>query len=135
MSNTGAWPVDPATEVGLFRTELGDVVGTPNVPAITAEFQFIGDAGITALIAAYPSSRDMAMSKALTGMAIQMIASAEDIQVDDIRIKTVERANLMLQAAAMMASSASELDAASNGFSVVPLKTRPQQSRYFGEGF
>lgn len=121
MANQGAWPIDPATETGLFRTELGDVVGTPNDPDDgKATFQFIGDDGISALILAYPSSRDLAMSKAMISMANQMIAAAQDIQVDDIKIKTIERANLMLQMATTLAAGAASADA-SSAFSVVPL--------------
>lgn len=121
--NEGEWPVDPATETGLFRTELGDVVGTPHSPSDgMADFEFIGDNGIAALILAYPSSRDTAMSKAMTSMANQMIAAAQDIQVDDIRIRTVERANLMLQMAMSLAGNAIIADA-SIAFNIVPLYT------------
>ena len=123
MANEGAWPVDPATETGLFRTELGDVVGTPHDPSDgLADFEFIGDSGIAALILAYPSSRDTALSKAMTSMANQMIAAAQDIQVDDIRIRTVERANLMLQMAMSLAANATTAEA-STAFGVVPLYT------------
>lgn len=121
MSNEGAWPIDPNTETGLFRTELGDVVGTVHSDDDTkADFQYIGDDGIAALILAYPSSRDMAMSKAMTAMAVQMISAAQDIQVDDIKIKTVERARLMLEMATTLAAGANAADA-SSAFNVVPL--------------
>lgn len=140
MSNVGAWPVDPATETGLFRTELGDLVGTVHTddPA-KADFQFIGDDGIAALILAYPSSRDMAMSKAMTSMANQMIVAAQDIQVDDIKIKTIEQARLMLEMATSLATSAGYADA-SSAFTVVPMvsstygnRTPQGTPRAFGE--
>jgi hypothetical protein len=124
-NNVGAWPIDPATETGLFRTELGDVAGTPADPATTpqtAEFEFISDAAIAALIVAYPSSPDLAMSSAMSSMAVQMIASAQDIQVDDIRIKTVERARLMMDFASRLAAGSSLIEADS-AFSIVALKT------------
>lgn len=134
MSNLGAWPVDPTTEVGLFRIELGDTVGTPHVPEDgLAEFQFIGDAGISALLLAYPTMRDTAMSKAMFSMASQMIVSAQDIQVDDIRIKTIERARLMLEAAIALGGVASAADA-SNAFSVVPLTSVPGYRRHRPQG-
>jgi hypothetical protein len=118
----GVFPVDPSTPVGLFRVEIGDDAGVPNSPAITAEYEFFSDAAIEALIAAYSDSRDTAMAKAMTSMATRLITSAQDIQVDDIRIRTVERANLMLQLATDLLSRA-ESGASSSAFSVVPLRS------------
>lgn len=119
MVNVGAWPVDPATEVGLFRTELGDLVGVPHVPSDNlADFEFLSDEAIAALILAYPTTRNMALSRAMTSMATQMITSAQDIVVDDIRIKTVERANLMLTLATTL-YHASIIADASTGFAIV----------------
>lgn len=118
---TGAWPINPGTDVGLFRFEIGDVVGTPHNPADDkAEFEFIGDATITALLAANPDSRDLAKGLALESMATQLIAAAQEIQVDDIRIKTIERARLMLERASGFGVSSSIAGAAS-AFDVVPL--------------
>lgn len=134
---TGAWPLDPSTETGLFRQELGDTVGVPHEPSDgKAEYQFIGDAGIAALILAYPSSRDKAMSKAMWSMANQLILLAEEIQVDDIRIKTVERARLMMEASIALGGVANTSDAAT-AFNVVPLSPndygypRPQGTPYY----
>jgi hypothetical protein len=111
------------------------MVGTPHSPADgKADFQYIGDAGISALILAYPSSRATAMSRAMVSMANQMIAAAQDIQVDDIRIKTIERARLMLESA-LSISGANDSAEADSAFSVVPLTTqlldtRPQGTPY-----
>lgn len=124
--NTGAYPIDPTTPVGLFRFEIGDVVGTANEAGDSADYEFMSDATITALLAAYPDT-DLAKSKALRSMSTQLIAAAQDIQVADIRLKTVERANLMLQAADGFAMNATVGDAAL-GFSVVPLVTTPTYS-------
>lgn len=134
---TGAWPIDPSTETGLFRTELGDVNGTPHNPAdAKAEFEFIGDAGIAALLLAYPTSRNMAMSKAVSSMAQQLIINAQDIQVDDIRIKTIENARLMMEWATSLTGGVSAADADA-AFSIVPLvssnsyrRPRPQGTPY-----
>lgn len=129
--NTGAWPVDPDTEVGLFRTELGDTNGVPNQPLDgIAVFEFISDAGIAAMLLAYPTSRDTAMAKALTSVAFKLIASAQDIQVDDIKIKTVERANIMLELAASLNASASA-SAASSSFTIVPLSPKYRTGGYY----
>ena len=130
--NTGAWPVDPDTQVGLFRTELGDTNGVPNVPADgLAVFEFLSDAAIAAMLLAYPTSRDTAMAKALTSAAFKLIASAQDIQVDDIKIKTVERANLMLTMATTLTAAVAGTISA---FSVVPLTMQHAYSYpYYGE--
>lgn len=117
----GKYPLDPTTEVGIFRVELGDVVGVPHDPEDgLGDYQFVGDAAIEAWIAAYPDSPGMALSKGLASMATQMIVAAQDIQVDDIRIKTVERAKLMLEQSRLMGASAAANDV-SGLFSVVPI--------------
>lgn len=123
---TGAWPIDPSTPVGLFRTELGDVVGVPADPATepqTAAFEYISDGQIQALIDAYPDSRNTAMGNAKSMMATQMIAAAQDIQVDDIRIKTIERARLMLEQANFLLGYAVAADA-DTAFGVVPMRIK-----------
>ena len=122
MANTGAWPVDPSTEVGLFRQELGDINGTPieGSDPPEATYEYISDAAISALILASPTSRDQAMGNAMKSFAMQLILSAQDIQVDDIRIKTIERARLMMEFATGLIGSAATADAAS-AFQVVPL--------------
>lgn len=123
LNNEGAWPIDPSTATGLFRFEVGDTVGTPDAPGdIVASFEFMGDNAIDALIAAYPDSIDTAKAKALGSMATQLITSAQDIQVDEIKIKTVERANLMMKFAGGLLSNAGFVDA-SEAFDVVPLNS------------
>lgn len=122
-SLTGAWPIDATTPVGLFRFQVGDVVGTPHEPADDkAEFEFMGDATIEALIAANPDSYATAKAQALQSMATQLIVAAQDIQVDDIKIKTIERANMMLKLAESFGLGAVTLEGAS-GFQVVGLST------------
>jgi hypothetical protein len=121
MSTVGAYPIDPSTPTGLFRTELGDINGTPHEPDDgLADYEYVSDVAIAAWINAYPGQPDMAKSKGMWTMATQMIASAQDIQVDDIKIKTVERANLMLQAAMALGASAGAQNE-TTGFSVVHL--------------
>lgn len=122
--NEGTFPIDATTPEGLFRFEVGDVVGTPEDPAVTgkANFEFMSDATILALIAEYPHSIEVAKAKALGSMATQLIVAAQDIQVDDIRIKTVERANLMRQRADALLIAAGISDNGS-AFEVVGLNT------------
>lgn len=122
-SNTkGVYPIDPTTQVGLFRTELGDIVATELDPAEEgyAEYEYLSDAAISALLTANPTMPELAMSKAMFSMATQMLAAAQDIQVDDIKIKTVERAVAMMEAATAMGATAGASLAAS-AFNVVPL--------------
>lgn len=129
---TGAYPIDPNTPTGLFRTELGDVVGTVHEDdAAKAEYEYIGDAQLAALATAYAGVPGLALAKARESMATQMIAAADDIQVDDIRIKTVEKAKLMLEQASAYFSGAAGADALSS-FGVVPLSTAPAQDHVQG---
>lgn len=120
---TGAHPVDPSTPVGFFRTEIGDDTPTvtPAPGATEAEYEFFSDAAIQAYIDS-SDTLDMAMSKALRTMGRKLILQAQDIQVDDIRIKTVERAKLFIEHADSLATSQDDIDAAT-AFSVVPLHT------------
>lgn len=134
MANSGAWPIDPSTPEGLFRIQIGDVVGTPHSPADNmADFEFMSDDAIDAIIAAYPVSINMAKASAIQSMAIQLIASAQDIQVDDIKIKTIERAQYMLQMASALTANALLMDA-SIAFQVVPLTIDPPFESYPAQG-
>lgn len=120
MSNTsGAYPLDPTSQVGLFRFELGDVVAT-NIVSGTADYEALSDAAISALLTANPTAPGLAMSKALSSWANQLIAAAQDIVVDDIKIKTVEKASLLAARADRLAAIYNLADAAS-AFTVVGL--------------
>lgn len=134
MSTLGAWPLDPTTITGLFRFEVGDVVGTPaTATSAEASYEFMSDETIDALILAYPNIA-IAKSKALMSMATQLIAAAQDIVVDDIKIKTVERANLMFGLATTLNGSAFNADNAT-AFGVVPLVSMFGNSRSGLSGF
>jgi hypothetical protein len=118
-NTAGAWPIEPSTAIGLFRFEVGDVNGTPHDPTDNlADFEFMSDAVIDALLAAYPDP-DAAKARALNSMATQLINAAADIQVDDIKIKTIERANLMLNLSNSFAARAA--GTVGDAFGVVPL--------------
>lgn len=134
MSNSGAWPIDPSTPEGLFRIQIGDVVGTPHNPADNmADFEFMSDDAIDAIIAAYPESINMAKASAIQSIAIQLITSAQDIQVDDIKIKTIERAQYMLQMAGALTANGLLTDA-STAFQIVPLTLTPSFESYPPQG-
>lgn len=123
------YPIDPTTPVGLFRTELGDVVASNiNETDHTADYEAFTDIQLSTLMTSYAGDTDMAMSKALGAWANQLIAAAQDIQVDDIKIKTLEKAKLMSERAKELAGLA-EYGSASTGFTVVSL-TPTTRSRY-----
>lgn len=126
---TGVYPIDPTSEVGLARIEIGDVVGTPHDPADgKAEYEFFGDAGLAALLAANEDSPELAIGKALNSMAVQLLAAAEDIQVDDIRIKTYERANAMRELAKDYLSGSLSFGG-NSGFAIVPISSGSNRFR------
>lgn len=137
---TGKNPIDPSTAVGLTRIEIGDVVGTVHEDDATkAEYEFFGDAGLQALLDANPGEPEIAIGKALNSAAFQLLAAAEDIQVDDIRIKTVERAGMMRQLASDYLSGTLTVGA-NSAFQVVALRTyagihRPPQGTPYPIGF
>lgn len=119
MTNIGADPIDATTMVGLLRYETGDVVGTATNTGF-ANYAYLSDAFLQGLIDAFPGSSSKALARALGSMASQMISAAQDIQVDDIRIKTVQKAQLMLDRANLLETNGEIWDAAS-AFAIVAL--------------
>ncbi len=129
---TGAYPPDPSTPVGLFRIQIGDdtatnITGTS--PNQTAEYEFFSDDAIEAYLAS-AGTPAAAMSNALRTMGRKLLLSAQDIQVDDIRIKTVERANTFMAHADGLAASDAAIDA-DTAFSVVPMRATQGRGRAF----
>lgn len=66
---------------------------------------------------------EQAQANALRTMGRKLILQARDIQVDDIRIKSVERANLFISHADSIGATQAAIDA-DTAFSVVPLRGR-----------
>ena len=133
---TGAYPIDPTTPVGLLRTQIGDdnaadITGVP--PAQTAQYEFFSDDALQAYLDS-SDSPDQATSNALRTMGRKLLLSAQDIQVDDIRIKTVERANTFMAHADGLAASGVAVDA-DTAFSIVPMRsTNHRASGYYQVG-
>lgn len=127
---TGAYPIAEETEVGAFRVEIGDSVpvGTPS--GGNAEFEFFSDTYITALLAKYPDEPEAAMASALDTMARRLMIEAEDIQVDDIKIKTIERANMFSKHADNIRLYG--VTRGAEGFGVVALSTGPEDTHVQG---
>lgn len=122
MAGIGVYPPDPSTEVGFMRIEIGDDTATDitgTAPNQTATYEFFSDAALQAYID-NTDSLAAAMSSALSTMGRKLILQAQDIQVDDIRIKTVERAKLFIEHADRLSSGQEDIDAAT-AFAVVPL--------------
>jgi hypothetical protein len=133
----GAYPINPGTPVGLFRTMIGDDTATDitgTAPNQTAEYEFFSDDAIQAYLDS-ADTPELAMSNALRTMGRKLLLQAQDIQVDDIRIKTVERANIFMAHADSMGATQDSIDA-DTAFSVVPLNVgvgyarRPQGTPY-----
>lgn len=133
---TGAYPPNPGTPVGLFRIQIGDDTATSitgTSPNQTAEYEFFSDDAIEAYLdsAATPAQ---AQANALRTMGRKLVLQAQDIQVDDIRIKTVERANIFMTHADALSASDAAADAAT-AFSIVPLRsTQGTTSGYYQIG-
>ena len=122
MANLGAYPIDESTPVGMFRSEIGDTNGTPHQPDDgKADYEYISDAAIQAYIDRYPGDNASAMADALNTMSRRLIIAAQDIQVDDIKIKTLEKARLFEEHAIRIATGAAA--GSGDGFGVVALHT------------
>ena len=132
------YPPDPTTAVGFFRSEIGDVTPvegtiTGTVPSQTAEYEFFSDAMLEAYLSNYPDDLPAAESAALQTMGRRLMIAAQDIQVDDIRIKTVERAKLFLEHADKIAAGVLTSNGAS-AFGIVSLDVIQPSRRYDPQG-
>lgn len=128
MANLGAYPPDPATEVGWLRIAIKDAEGVPSVPPTipqTAEYLYISDASLQTSIDLYPGDRLAQKADALTSMGQDLIMQAQLIQVDDIKIDTRQRGELFLQMAAAAREEAAKngTGSVSGAFSVFPTNT------------
>lgn len=131
---TGLWPIAEDTPVGAFRVDIGDSVPTvtPTPGDTTAEFEFFSDTYIEGLLAKYADDEDEAVARALDTMSRRLMIEAEDIQVDDIRIKTVERAKLFSDHASQI--RANGLVRGGEGFIVTAMRTVQSASPYTPQG-
>ena len=133
---TGAYPPDPTTPVGLLRIQIGDDAATDitgTSPNQTAQYEFFSDDALQAYLES-SGTLDQAMSNALRTVGRKLLLSAQDIQVDDIRIKTVERANTFMAHADTLAASGVAVDA-DTAFSIVPMRsTGGRVSGYYQVG-
>lgn len=131
---TGIWPIAEDTPVGEFRVEIGDSVPvtTPAEGAESAEFEFFSDTYIEGQLAKYADDVDEAMARALDTMARRLIIEAEDIQVDDIKIKTIERAKLFSDHASQIRVYGAQRGG--EGFSVTTIRTSQHPASFTPQG-
>lgn len=100
MANVGAYPIDPATEVGWLRTAILDEDGTPHVPPDgKADYQYVSDAALRTVIDLYPDDRLSQKAAALDSIGNRLVQEAQLIQVDDIKIDTRQRGEYFLKLA------------------------------------
>ena len=136
MANVGAWPLDPLTPVGALRLEVGDTDGSPMLAPDDdkAEFQWFSDIELEAIYDAADGSATRATGLAYRRIAVYLTIEATDIQSDDLRIRTIERAKAMRELANDYINDAAADDerAGAEIFGVAPY-VRPG-SRFTPEG-
>lgn len=104
MSNIGAYPVDPTTNVGKFRLMAGDSEGTPIVPAppaepTTANYAIWSDIEIEVLLAQANGSVARAISMGYMQLAALSASTSGSIRTDDLTVTTTSRSGEFLKLA------------------------------------
>lgn len=104
MSNIGAYPVDPTTNVGKFRLMAGDSEGTPIVPEppaepTTAEYAIWSDVEIEVLLAQANNSVARAISMGYMQLAALSASTSGSIRTDDLTVTTTSRSGEFLKLA------------------------------------
>lgn len=131
-ANYGAWPVNTSTPVGVLREMVGDIDGEPLAPPNdgTALFPYFSDLELEALYEAADQSVTRATGLAYRRIAVYLTIEATDIQSDDLRIRTIERAKAMRELANDYINDAAADDerAGAEIFGVVPY-VRPEVLR------
>ena len=113
MSNVGVAPVDSETEIGQLRIALGDTNSVPLEPDEPgfANYEWFSDSELEQMIVSADGSLKRAEGYGLQKFARYLAMSATDIQTDDLRIKTIERAKLMRDLANDALAAADDEDA------------------------
>lgn len=104
MSNIGAYPVDPTTNVGKFRLMAGDSDGTPIVPEPPAEptqanYAIWSDVEIDVLLAQANNSVARAIAMGYMQLAAQSASVSGTIRTDDLSVTTTSRSGEFLKLA------------------------------------
>lgn len=123
--NTGAWPVDPDTEIGWLRLSIGDADGTPHVPADGyADFVRFSDDALQTVIDLYPDNKPMQIGTAYQRIGMALAASGQRVRVDDIEIDTRDQAKTYFELARQWFDIA-ESSGSSDAFQIVPTGAQP----------
>jgi hypothetical protein len=122
MSNIGAYPVNPATDVGKFRLMAGDSEGTPievEPPAepTEAEYAIWSDVQIQVLLAQALGSIAKAISMGYIQLAAQAASKSANIRTDDLSVNNTSRSGEFLKLAQYWETVAD--GQAADGFDIV----------------
>lgn len=124
MSNRGLRVIDPSTDLGSLRLQVGDTNFTEFDPVDDdyVNYDYFSDYTLEAFIASADDSLTRATGFAYRSLAGILTLSAVSITTDDLRIDTLGRAKLMRELANEWISQAADEDdaAASDIFDVIP---------------
>lgn len=138
MTNRGLREYDSSTSTGELRLNLGDTSFTELDPVESdyVDFDYFSDASLDSFIVAADENITRATGYAYRALAGILTMSAVNIQTDDLRVSTIERAKLMRELAAEWLRDADDEDdrAASEIFDVIPFAGAPTENRSWPEG-
>lgn len=128
MTNKGADPIVPTSDVGQVRLNVGDTNGKPLDPAEDGylDYEYMSDAEIEALLESADGSVIRATGYAFRKIATYLTMIARDITTDDLRIRTVERAKELRAIANDWIADADSTDAVADSaiFEIIPFAGR-----------
>lgn len=123
MVNTGAFPVDGATDVGRFRALSGDLVPVePPIDGVTeAEYRYFSDAEIEAYIAATRNAEGEtrltpAIATAYNALALQLAVGSKKIKDYDLQFDNSSAADAVAALAKSWAQKAADEEADESEF-------------------
>ena len=124
MTNRGVAPVDTMTDLGLVRSQVGDLnyVALDPPEAGFGSYDWLSDVEIEAALEVAGGSISRATGYCFRKVAAFFAASALEITTDDLRLASVNRAKLYRELAQDWLASADDEDAAaaSDLFEVIP---------------
>lgn len=136
MSNLGVFPLDPASDVGRVRLEIGDVNAEPASPPVEgqAEYDWFGDNEILQFLSGGESIL-RACGRAVRQLALgKTLAGGVSIKTDDLSIDAKTRGTSLLSIADSYFADADEEEARADAdlFVVVPFSIDDDRSYIIG---
>lgn len=122
MSNPGIAPPDVNTPVGAFRVAVGDTAYVALVPPLmgSADYTYFSDAELQSVLDATGGSPSNAgMAFAYRKLAAMLALKASNIQTDDLKVATEQRAEIMRKIANDFQGAATTDVSAADVFSIV----------------